>query len=113
MSESSTAKTSSGSAIIFGGTGAVGKHLVSELLQSPQYNYVHAFVRKSFKAESLHKDSSKLVEHVIDFDKLMQSDHETVSQVKKVGAEAVYITCAYIGRGRDAARYYNKVLMII
>lgn len=103
MSVSNTTKTPSGSAIIFGGTGAVGKHLVNELLQSPQYSNVHAFVRKPFKAESAHKDSSKLVEHVIDFDKLMHSDEETVTQVKKVGAEAIYITRMYLHRAMKSS----------
>jgi oxidoreductase len=81
-------------AAVFGGTGAVGKHLVTELLQSSDYSNIHAFVRKPFKASSAHKDSTKLIEHIIDFDKLLQEDADTIAQIKNVKAEAVYITCA-------------------
>lgn len=52
-------------ALIIGATGAVGKDLVQVLLQDPDYTEVVIFVRRS--TGIVH---SKLVEIVIDFDKL-------------------------------------------
>ena len=93
-SSSSAPANAAPSAVIFGATGAVGKPLVSELVSSPHYSQIHAFVRRPFKADSPHKDEAKLIEHIIDFDKLVDNDTEQVKAIRDVGAEAVYITCA-------------------
>ena len=83
------------SAIIFGATGAVGKPVVAELVASPYYASVHAFVRRPFKAQSAYKDEAKLVEHIVDFDKLTEGS-AGAQEIKALGAEAVYITCGYL-----------------
>lgn len=86
----------SGNAIIFGATGAVGKPLLSELLKSPSYSQVHAFVRRPFKESSEYKNESKLQEHIIDFENLIKETGDAnpeAQSIKNVAAEAVYITC--------------------
>lgn len=72
----------------------MGKPLLAELLKSPEYFQVHAFVRKHFKESSPHKDDTKLVEHVIDFDKLVDSKEHS-EEIRNVDANTIYITCAY------------------
>jgi len=81
------------SCIVFGATGAVGKPLIASLISSTFYSKVHAFVRTPFKDQSNFKDEAKLVEHIIDFDKLLKDDVEQIQSIREVCAEAVYITC--------------------
>lgn len=52
-------------AIVIGATGAVGKDLVSQLLDDVQFDEVHIFVRRSVAIEH-----PKLYVHVVDFDQL-------------------------------------------
>jgi len=64
---SSTTKEVSGArAIVIGGTGAIGKHLVKELLESPTWSKVTAIVRK--KADF--GEHSKLEQIVVDMNNL-------------------------------------------
>lgn len=67
---------------------------------------MHAFVRRSFKDASGHGDNAKLVEHIIDYDKLVPAGEGATSaddadaagqadKLRSVGAEAVYITRAF------------------
>ncbi len=51
-------------ALIIGATGATGKEVVDQILQDSDFTEVHAFVRKPLK-----NDNTKLINHVIDFDK--------------------------------------------
>jgi oxidoreductase len=90
--------TETKSAIIFGATGAVGKPLLAQLLSSTHHSNVHAFVRRPFKEASPFKEESRLQEHVIDFDKLIdvsEGSHSAhiVHTIKSIGASSVYITC--------------------
>lgn len=64
-------------AVVTGGTGAIGKHLVAELLQDTKWSRVVTVGRKRVElSESYGADvavaerTGKLVQHVIDMDKL-------------------------------------------
>lgn len=56
-------------AIVAGGTGLVGKELVNKLVESEEYSMVHLVVRNPSG-----KDHPKIIEHVIDFEKLYEFD---------------------------------------
>ncbi|KAI9199641.1 uncharacterized protein BJ171DRAFT_427489 [Polychytrium aggregatum] len=61
------------SAFVLGPTGMVGKKLVSELLHSPRFSKVTTIHRRAFKDDEkadFPKTNSKLVEKIVDFDKL-------------------------------------------
>lgn len=100
--------SSTRSAILFGATGAVGKPLLSELLKSPQYDQVHTFVRKPFKNESSHKEEAKLIEHLLDFEKLLD-EGKGAEEIKKVQAEAVYITLGTTRANAGSAEAFERI----
>ncbi|PWN36399.1 uncharacterized protein FA14DRAFT_114503, partial [Meira miltonrushii] len=100
--------TSTRSAILFGATGAVGKPLLSELLKSPQYDQVHAFVRKPFKNESSYKEEAKLIEHLLDFEKLLE-EGKGVEEIRDVKAEAVYITLGTTRANAGSAEAFERI----
>ena len=100
--------TSTRSAIIFGATGAVGKPLLSELLKSSQYDQVHAFVRKPFKSESNHKEEAKLIEHLIDFEKLLE-EQRGAEEIRDVKAEDVYITLGTTRANAGSAQAFERI----
>lgn len=52
-------------AVVAGASGLIGSSLYKILLESPHYEWVHILVRKKIDA-----DHPKLVQHVVDFDKL-------------------------------------------
>jgi uncharacterized protein YbjT (DUF2867 family) len=52
-------------AIIVGASGLIGKTLVRKLLEDNRYNSVKVFVRRSIKISN-----SKLVEHIVDFERI-------------------------------------------
>jgi uncharacterized protein YbjT (DUF2867 family) len=56
------------SALIVGATGLVGSHLLGLLLANPEYGTVTALVRRS-----LGRNHDKLVERIVDFDRLPES----------------------------------------
>jgi oxidoreductase len=63
------------SALVLGATGAVGKHLLRDLLASPHFDRVGEFGRRVTEKEKLEgTDISKLVQKKIDFEKLTESD---------------------------------------
>ncbi|MFK7932599.1 MAG: NAD(P)H-binding protein, partial [Saprospiraceae bacterium] len=53
-------------ALVFGATGLIGSHLVEQLLRHNSYQKVKVFVRREMKIKH-----PKLVQHIIDFDKLL------------------------------------------
>jgi uncharacterized protein YbjT (DUF2867 family) len=59
------------SAMLLGATGLVGGHCLRQLLQEPAYTRVHALVRRP-----LGKSHPRLVEHVVDFDRLGETAGE-------------------------------------
>jgi uncharacterized protein YbjT (DUF2867 family) len=52
-------------AVVIGASGLIGKSLVKKLLKDNRYNSVWVFVRRSINISNL-----KLIEHVVDFDKI-------------------------------------------
>jgi uncharacterized protein YbjT (DUF2867 family) len=52
-------------AVVIGASGLIGKTLVRKLLEDNRYNSVKVFVRRSINISN-----SKLVEHIVDFDKI-------------------------------------------
>lgn len=50
-------------ALVIGATGATGKDLVAKLLEDPDFEEVHIFVRKAFETEH-----PKLTAHLVNFD---------------------------------------------
>lgn len=80
-------------AILLGATGAVGSSLLSALLASGAYGQIHAFVRKPFKERKGLASDERVVEHIVDFDKLI-GDKPDVAESKKfrdIRADVVYI----------------------
>jgi oxidoreductase len=63
------------SALILGASGAVGKHLLREVLTSAHFSRVGEFGRRVTEKERLAGiDTSKLVQKTIDFEKLTEDD---------------------------------------
>lgn len=100
--------TSTRSAILFGATGAVGKPLLSELLKSSEYDQIHTFVRKPFKAESNYKDEGKLVEHLIDFEKLLE-EQKGSKEIHDINAKAIYITLGTTRANAGSAQAFERI----
>jgi oxidoreductase len=63
-------------ALILGATGATGKHLLRQLLASPEYTRVGEFGRRVTAAQDLPADHSKLEQHPLDFEKLSTTDDQ-------------------------------------
>lgn len=95
-------------ALLLGATGAVGKSLLGDLIKSSHYNKVHAFVRRPFKAESPYKDEDKLVEHVVDFDKLVDTG-EGAQAFKDVKANTVYIALGTTRAQAGSAAQFERI----
>jgi oxidoreductase len=95
-------------ALLLGATGAVGKSLLGDLIKSSNYNKVHAFVRRPFKAESPYKDEDKLVEHVVDFDKLVDTG-EGAQAFKDVKADTVYIALGTTRAQAGSAAQFERI----
>jgi hypothetical protein len=64
------------SALILGSTGATGKHVLKEVLASPEYTRVGEFGRRVTSEKDLPADHAKLEQHTIDFDKLTAGGDE-------------------------------------
>jgi uncharacterized protein YbjT (DUF2867 family) len=64
-------------AIVLGATGLIGKHLVRQLTEDPQYGTIRIFVRRPTGWEA-----DKLEEHVIDFNQM--EEHARLFQVDDV-----------------------------
>lgn len=95
-------------ALLLGATGAVGKVLLGDLLRSSHYGKVHAFVRRPFKAQSAYKDEDKLVEHIVDFDKLVDTD-EGAQAFKEVKANTVFITLGTTRAQAGSATQFERI----
>jgi uncharacterized protein YbjT (DUF2867 family) len=79
-------------ALIAGATGLVGSELLNSLIESNEYQTIHVLTRKS-----LNKNSSKIIEHIINFDELssllseISIDHVFCTlgtTIKKAGTKA-------------------------
>lgn len=87
-------------AIIIGSTGLTGSHLLQILLDSKEYNSVISFVRKPSNIKH-----TKLIEHVIDFDKpdsyryLVKGDDFFCclgTTIKKAGSQEAFRRVDYV-----------------
>lgn len=85
---STSQNTSGKSALIFGATGAVGRHLLKELLACPDFTRVGEFGRNVTASDKLEgQNTSKLEQKKIDFEKLDDTE------VKSGMWDVVFITC--------------------
>ncbi len=76
------------SALLFGATGATGKHVLRELLSSDQFAKVGEYGRRVTDKAQL-ANTEKLEQKVVNFDKIEQES------VKEGNWDVVYITCAH------------------
>lgn len=58
------------SALLIGATGAVGKHVLRELIASKEYTRVGEYGRRVTSKDQLGEGSSKLEQKTLDFEKL-------------------------------------------
>ena len=86
--------------MLFGATGATGKHLLRELLSSEQYTKVGEYGRRVTDKAQL-QNVDKLEQKVVDFDKIEQEN------VKEGNWDVVYITCVHSLYG------YLTILLIL
>ena len=122
-------------ALVAGATGLVGKHLLSLLLDSPQYQKVYVLSRRPLGIEH-----PKLEEIIIDFDKLPEAELPEVNDVfcclgttmKKAGSKEAfrkvdfeypyelaqkalqkaaeqYLLVSAMGANRNSFFFYNRV----
>jgi len=93
------------SALIIGATGAVGRHLLTELLASSEYNHVTELGRRvtSFQEGQSVPGKEKLKQKVVDFDKI---DQEGLSDAKY---DAVYITLGTTRAAAGSASNFEKI----
>ena len=63
-------------AIVIGATGAVGSALVCELLASPKWSKVIVLTRRQTDQFSTVEGNSKLIQHVVNMDRLEQDTVE-------------------------------------
>jgi oxidoreductase len=74
------------SAIVFGATGATGRHILSTVLGMKEYTKVGEFGRRITPAESLTGDTSKLIQTTIDFENIAEE-----AELKRHHWDVVYI----------------------
>ncbi|UZJ55573.1 hypothetical protein CBS101457_004893 [Exobasidium rhododendri] len=104
-------------AMVFGASGAVGKCLLSQLLSSDHYAKVHIISRRPFKDNSTFRSETRLEEHIIDFDKLIDDDARddngsakaTAAAIKEIAAETVYITLGTTRAQAGSASNFVKI----
>ena len=60
------------SALVFGATGATGKHVLSSVLGMKEYTKVGEFGRRVTALDSITGDKSKLVQKTVDFEKIAE-----------------------------------------
>lgn len=61
------------SALIIGATGATGKHVLRELIKSPEFTRVGEYGRRVTPKDQLGEGAGKVEQKVIDFEKLGES----------------------------------------
>lgn len=119
------AQTMSGqTAIVLGPTGAVGRHVLSELLASQKFSSVHAVVRSGSSLSAVTDASTapagKLVEHSIDFEKLLAEHNAAQSgsaaeaapeteKLRSIGADAVLIALGTTRAAAGGAKPFERI----
>ncbi|PWN50406.1 hypothetical protein IE53DRAFT_387281 [Violaceomyces palustris] len=94
-------------AIVFGATGAVGKHLLSSLMESNKFTSIHSFVRSLPNSTS--ETLSKLEHHLVDFEKLCSEDEAEVGKLRKIKADAVFITLGTTRGNAGSAEKFERI----
>jgi oxidoreductase len=84
------------SALVFGATGATGKHILSTVLGMKEYTKVGEFGRRVTPLESLTGDKGKLVQKVVEFDKISEE-----AELKQHHWDVVFIAQVTFGRRLD------------
>lgn len=84
------------SALILGATGAVGRHLLRELISTPYFTRVGEFGRRVTALDSPYvppsqESKEKLKQGVVDFEKLSQESEG--KKLKEDDWDVVFITC--------------------
>ncbi|CAO1626155.1 unnamed protein product [Parajaminaea phylloscopi] len=100
----SEALQASKKAIIVGATGAVGKEVLAELLRTDHFAQVHSFGRRASGQEH-----PKLVEHIVDFEKLADGDEAEASKLRQVGADATIITLGTTKAEAGSAARFERI----
>ncbi|TFY67019.1 hypothetical protein EVG20_g4089 [Dentipellis fragilis] len=95
------------SALLVGATGAVGKHLLQELLISPQFNRVGEFGRRVTAPEQLagldDAQKAKLQQKAIDFEKIEQEG------LKDGKWDVVFITLGTTAKKAGSSANFEKI----
>ncbi|KAA1469778.1 hypothetical protein DENSPDRAFT_835439 [Dentipellis sp. KUC8613] len=95
------------SALLIGATGAVGKHLLQELLTSPQYNRVGEFGRRVTAPEKLagldEAQKAKLQQKAVDFEKIDQEG------LKEGNWDIVFITLGTTAKKAGSSANFEKI----
>ncbi|SNX82386.1 uncharacterized protein MEPE_01092 [Melanopsichium pennsylvanicum] len=98
-----TSARSSGTAVIIGASGAVGKPLLTTLLSSTSpYSTVYSFARRPHPSPPTSASNIAFKEVIVNFDKLHNGDESEVAKLSSISSEvnAVFIT---MGTTRAAA----------
>lgn len=102
-----TSTTSSGeTALLLGATGAVGSEVLSSLIASPHYTTIHSFVRKPSSTPS---SDSRIIEHVVDFEKLCDGDASQAEKFKEVKADSVLIALGTTRAAAGGAKPFERI----
>ncbi|KAJ3488427.1 hypothetical protein NLI96_g2844 [Meripilus lineatus] len=91
------------SALIIGATGATGKHLLQELLQSSAFTRVGEYGRRVTSQESINVGKDKLEQKTIDFEKLEEAG------LKEGKWDVVYITLGTTRAAAGSAAAFEKI----
>lgn len=110
-----TSGTPGTSALILGATGAVGRHLLRELISTPHFTRVGEFGRRVTALDSpyvpqIPEVKQKLKQGVVDFEKLSQESEG--KKLKEGGWDVVFITWALSLRFRSISTSILLVLNI-
>ena len=84
------------SALVFGATGATGKHILSTVLGMKEYSKVGEFGRRITPLESLTGDKGKLVQKTVDFDKISEE-----AELKQHHWDVVFIAQVNFGASQS------------
>ncbi|THH30053.1 hypothetical protein EUX98_g4137 [Antrodiella citrinella] len=91
------------SALLLGASGQVGRHLLQELLQDPQFTRVGEYGRRVTPADKIEVGKDKLEQKVINFDKIEEAD------MKDGKWDVVYITLGTSRALAGSAAAFEKI----
>jgi len=89
-------------AVVWGPSGATGRYIVEELVNSAVWEKVYTVGRREYDMFK-RKDYDKVEQVVVDTNKLLEGDEEQKQMVKDITKEASVVFCA-IGTTRAAAK---------